>query len=502
MKKKLYFNTLSSLFGQLITIVCGLILPRVILEYYGSNVNGLVSSISQFISFISLLDMGIGVVVYASMYGPLANKDNVKLSQIMLSAKRFFNKIIVIFLVYLVFLTIFFPLTITEYDYLYTASLIVILSLSTIFQYYFGMVNQLLLNADQKIYIVQFLNAGTLLLNTIISVILIKYFHVGIHVIKFVSSGIYVLRPLVMSIYVNKHYKINYKVSYVEEPIKQKYNGLYQHFSSVILNNTDIVILTFLSSLSNVSIYSVYNLVLSGIKGVIFAITNSLNPFFGRLIATNDEEQVVDNFKKMELFVTNFITYVFICTILLIIDFVKVYTNNINDANYIVYEFAYIFCLAQYIYCYRLSYNIFIQAKGMFKETQNSAIVEAMLNIIVSLALTPFLGLTGVSIGTCISMLYRTCYLIYFCNKNILKESNIWSIKIAFCMILSFILSLLSLNGLTMLNIGYLSWIRKSMLIAVFVFIIQFIINYIFFGRQFRKYIAKKYAKEINKWYF
>lgn len=48
-EKRLAANTVSSLMLQLCTIVCGFILPRMILEGFGSNVNGMINSITQFL---------------------------------------------------------------------------------------------------------------------------------------------------------------------------------------------------------------------------------------------------------------------------------------------------------------------------------------------------------------------------------------------------------------------------------------------------------------------
>ena len=56
-------NTISSLTFQICTIVCGFILPRLILLYYGSEVNGLVNSITQFLQIIAFLELGVGAVV-------------------------------------------------------------------------------------------------------------------------------------------------------------------------------------------------------------------------------------------------------------------------------------------------------------------------------------------------------------------------------------------------------------------------------------------------------
>ena len=65
-------NTLCSLLQHLCTILCGLILPREILIHYGSDMNGLVLSITRFLSYTALLELGIGAVIPAALYSPLA----------------------------------------------------------------------------------------------------------------------------------------------------------------------------------------------------------------------------------------------------------------------------------------------------------------------------------------------------------------------------------------------------------------------------------------------
>ena len=68
-------NIFSSLLTQLVTLICGFITPVLIIEKYGSAVNGLMSSISQFLAYISLLDAGFGPVLKSVLYKPLAKKN-------------------------------------------------------------------------------------------------------------------------------------------------------------------------------------------------------------------------------------------------------------------------------------------------------------------------------------------------------------------------------------------------------------------------------------------
>lgn len=153
-KEKLILNTVTGIIKQIVTVICGFILPRYMLLYYGSSVNGLISSISNFLGFISLLDMGVGAVIQANLYKPLADKDTGMISQIVVSSERFFRRLAYIFIGYIVALCFLFPVLFdSRYDAWFTVSLLLIISISTLVQFLYGMTYQLLLNADQKSYV-------------------------------------------------------------------------------------------------------------------------------------------------------------------------------------------------------------------------------------------------------------------------------------------------------------------------------------------------------------
>lgn len=121
-----------------------------------------------------------------------------------------------------------------------------------------------------------------------------KNHYSSIQLLKLMSSLIYLFRPIYLRIYINRHYVINRKISYDEEPIKQKWNGVAQHVCSVVLDSTDNIVLTIFATLSDVSIYSVYYLVVSGVKQLFLSLTNGIQSLIGELWA----KQELDNLKK------------------------------------------------------------------------------------------------------------------------------------------------------------------------------------------------------------
>ena len=57
--KKAFLNTGTALVYQIIALISGLIVPRLVLQYYGSEVNGVMSSVLQFMNAIGILNIGI-----------------------------------------------------------------------------------------------------------------------------------------------------------------------------------------------------------------------------------------------------------------------------------------------------------------------------------------------------------------------------------------------------------------------------------------------------------
>lgn len=500
-KKKLLFNSASSILYQFVTVICGFILPRFFLVYYGSEVNGLVSSITQFLGFISLAECGVGAVVQSTLYKPLADNDMQEVSKIVVSAERFFKRIAYILLAYTATLMIFYPLiTLDSFEYLFTLILILVISISTFAQYYVGMTYKLLLNADQLGFIQYIIHSVTLILNTVSCIVLMKV-GASIQIVKMVTSLIFVAQPVLITYIAKKRYTIDHQIQFVGEPIKQKWNGLAQHIATVILGNTDTVVLTLLSTLENVSVYAVYHLVVNGVKQIIVSTTNGMQAMLGNMLARNERNALNDAFDNIEWLLHVLVTFVFSVTGVLIIPFVRIYTAEITDAEYIVPVFAYLITLAQAAYCLRLPYNIMVLAAGHYKQTQMSAIIEAIINVVVSIVLVFHFGLVGVAIGTFVAMAYRTIYLAQYLTHNILNRNICYFIKHIVADMITAGLLFVVVNAFpaffTLHTLNYMSWILLALKVVFVCLFISVAVNIVMYGRKIQLLIQSKWRKAI-----
>lgn len=482
-RKRFSLNIITALLKQIVCLVCGFVLPRYILQYYGSDVNGLLTSITQFLGFITFLEMGIGPVIQSNLYKPLAEKNQDEISKIVVSSERFFRRIAMIFLVYIVVLFFVFPTKIsTGFNFWYTASLILIIAISIFAQYYFGLTYLLLLNADQKSYVQFTLQLVTILLNTIVSIILMKL-GASIQIVKLASSSIFFLRTIGQMLYVHRHYDINRKVKFKGEPIKQKWNGFAQHLASVVVTNTDVVVLTLFSTMKNVSIYSVYYTVVYGVENTVMTMVTGLEALWGNMLAKKEHDKLLATFEIVEWVIHAGCSYLFAVTSILVVPFIQVYTRGIHDANYEVPLFGFLISMAYCMLCFRVPYFRIIKAAGHYKQTQNGSFIQMAINIVLSLLLVYNFGLNGVAAGTLVAMIYHTTYFAWYLRNHILNRKFSIYLKHVAVDVFSIVSMILLTRWIHLDGISYLKWGLMAVKVGVIGAVIAFVINFIFYRR-------------------
>lgn len=500
--KKAVYNIILNVVLQIIIIIYGFIIPKIIISNFGSNVNGLVSSITQFLAYIVLLESGFGPVVTSALYKPIAQKNDRDIINILRTSEKFFRSISLIFILYMIVLCFVFPLIINNnFDNIFTVSLIIIIGVTTFFEYFFGMTYKLFLKANQELYFISIIQIITYIISVIVIIILAKC-GFGIHMIKLASGLIFIIRPILLNYYVKKKYKLDLNNSDSNYKLKQKWDGLAQHIAAVIHGNTDITILTFFTTLAEVSVYSVYYLVIKGIKSLIQSITGGLDATFGDIIAKNEKVNLNKRFEMYEVLFNSLSTIVFTCAILLIVPFISIYTKGVTDANYIRHTFGVLIVISEYIWAIRLPYGSITLAAGHFKETRNGAWIECLTNILISIILVWKYGIIGVTIGTIVAMTIRTIEFVYHSNKYILNRSIWKSIQKILLIVIETIIIVFICKYLPLKeNINYLNWIINALMIFGVSSLITLTINYIFFKNEFKEImnIFKRLLKKRQK---
>ena len=490
--KKALFNSASALFVEVVSLICGFVLPKAILSAFGSAYNGLTTSITQFLSLVTLLRAGVGGVIRAALYKPLADNNHEAINGIVNATQRFMKKIALIFAVGLFGFAFVYPLFVRDsFEYWFSCALVLIMGIATFVQYYFAITYQMLVTADQRQYIIAIVQGITLLLNLLVSIVLIRQ-GCGIHVVKLGSAVVYCVNPIITAIYVKRKYKLNANITPDSTPISQRWDAFAHQVAAFFQENTDVMILTVFSSVTEVSVYAVYFLVTNGLKKMLATFTVGIESVFGNMIALSDFDGLRRNMRRVEYLVFSLGTVAYSCLIILMVPFVRIYTSGIIDVEYSRPVFALVLAVAQFICCVRTPYQNLVDAAGHFKQTRNSAVIEAGLNILISIVLVIWLGLVGVVIGTLISTLYRTIYLVVYASKNILKIANYNFVKRGVCSFMQIVLVCILAKVLVNVTVtDYFSWFVWAVAVCLIAVAVVLVFSLIFDRRDLFDFAKK-----------
>ena len=466
-KNVLLTNSMTSLLVQIMAVTSSFVVPRCILGAFGSVVNGTIESITGFLGFLTLMEAGVGSVARAALYRPVAQGDSYGTSVVVNETKQFFQRVALIYLAFVVVFAAIFPLRVNNGEsFWFNASLVLIVAIVQLVQYYFGSGYIQVLYSDQKLYLLNGIQAVAYFLNMVL-VALCAWMGTGVHMMKLVSSAAFLLKPIFVNVYVRRHYHIQRKARESTPVLTQKWNNLLQTVAYFVHTKTDVVVLSVFCSMETVSVYSVYALITTGLTSIINSLCNGFYARLGHLYGMGDQEGLMESFVIYDHFLLNLTLALFTTASLTILDFVGLYTKGVADANYYAPSFSVLLIVAEAVYCLRLSYNHMVMVAGHFKQTQMAAMIEASMNIVISVCLVPRWGLVGVAIGTVCAMVFRTLYFVFYLSRHILHYPMLQFARKLLAIVLCVGVTRLLWNNFEPLVIvtGYGTWAEKALLV-------------------------------------
>lgn len=421
-KQKL--NVITTLMRQVISTLCGILLPRVLIGAFGSVIYGATTSIAQFLSYITLLEGGIGGVARGALYEPLARGDKLQISRIYQIIRRFFLKIAGLFLIYTLILAVFYHdiAAVSVFERPFTFGLVLAISLSTMANYLGGFADLTLMNADQKQYLNNIIMTVTNILNVALVVLLV---HTGanILIVKLSSALIFVTRRLFYSAYVKTHYRLP-KVSAKGYDLEQKWTGMGQHMAYFLHTNMDVILLTLFADLKMVSVYAVYYLVTRSMWDISSSFSGGMEAAFGELIAKKETAALHSAYRKYSTMLTMVALVLFGCAGVMLIPFIRLYMTGVTDANYIQPLFGLLLLLAEAINCLVLPYTALPISANQLRRSRWGSYGEVIINLAVSLLLIRWNPLLGVAIGTLVATVFKALFYMVYTSRNILLCST------------------------------------------------------------------------------
>lgn len=419
-RTKSYKNLIFSALGQVITIAIGLLLPRLYMTEYGSEVNGLLSSLRQFLVYLGLFEAGVGAAAMQALYEPVAREDWGGINGVLSATNLYYKKTARWYLISLIALSLLYPfITESRLPRYVIMGAVFFSGIGNVVNFWVQGKYNLLLQVDGKTYILSNLTTVITVASNLLKVLLIAR---GCNIVVILAAAfvVQVTQAVYTVRYVRKTYpELSLNTEPAHQSIRQRNYVLVHQISNMIFQNTDVLILTVVCGLKEVSVYAVYKLVATYLESILSIPLNSVSFVLGQTFQV-DRERFVRRIDLVESYygAMNFAAYS--VALFLYTPFVRLYTAGVTDVQYVQPWLPELFVAIALLSAMRLPMGNTINYAGHFKQTLSRTIAESVINLAVSLMGVSLWGIHGVLLGTVAALLYRTNDIICYANRKIL----------------------------------------------------------------------------------
>ena len=424
--KKSIINTIVSLMSQIIIILLGFISRRVLIYSVGVQYLGINGLMTNILTIFSLAESGIGLAIGYSLYKPLANNDIEKIKSLMRFYKKTYQFLAIltagIGIIFFPFLPIFLKENTTT-----DASIIYFLFLFSSVSSYLWSYKVTLNSSDQNKYLYTITNTIAQILVLVIKVFVLFYTENYILYLS-IDIGTTLIKNIIFSVILDKKYP------YLKERNVQKLDDLtkkelfinikslfYGKFGYILSQCSDNLVISSMVSINAVGLYSNYTILITSVSGFVTTFSSSVIASMGNLIAEESKERVYDVYKKIDFINYWLYTFSSICLFCLIEPFIRIWLGN----EYVLsLSILIITVITFYLKGINSSIDIVKNAAGLYYPGRYISLIEALINLIISILLASKYGLVGVLIGTLISFI-----ICSFWVKPFIVYRDVFSLK-------------------------------------------------------------------------
>lgn len=404
---------------------------KIFLDCLGADFIGLTGTLMSILSFLNLSELGIGLSVSYFLYKPLAEIDQLKISNILSLLGYLYKRIgqfilisgiIISFLFPLMFKSSTMPLSIVYfafYSFLFSNAI-----------GYFINYRQTLLDADQKMYLVSIYSGSFNFIKSIVQILLAIYYkNLFLWVaIEFVAS---LVQCWVLNWKINKEYpwlrtdKNQGRLLLKDYPdiLKKTKQIVIHQMKDFLLTKSDEIMIFAFVSLKMVAYYGNYVMVISKLSTLFLTFFSGLGAGIGNLVAEGNKSHILNIF--WQLSAAKYITAgILVLSLSFIINpFIGWWLGSEYELGSLIVS---LFMINLFIMQTRPIVDMFNHSYGLYGDVW-SAWVEGLINIIVTISIAINWGLVGILLGKIVSLFFIVVlWKPYYLFSQGLKTS-IWT---------------------------------------------------------------------------
>ncbi|WP_394121298.1 lipopolysaccharide biosynthesis protein [Planococcus donghaensis] len=401
-------NIKYAIVGQLVVFLITFIARTIFVKVLGAEYLGINGLFTNILSILSLAELGIGASIVFSLYKPLAENDRSKVKALMQLFRKFYIFIGVVVAVLGLSFTPFLEHVIKDMPDIPHIHLIYIMFVINLSLTYFFSYKRSLLFADQNSHLVtlyqHFFFSGLNIGQIIILIFTQNYFlFIGVKLL------FTLLENLLISIKVNKMYPFMKETDIVKideeekKIITRNIKAMMWHkVGTTVVMGTDSLLISKFVGIIAVGVYSNYLLITNALNTIFSLVFRSITASIGNLGVEENKDKKEFVFYTLNIF--GFWVYGFasISLFVLLNPFIDLWLGK----GYLFSEgIVFIIVLNFYLTGMRKNVLTFKDAFGLFWNDRYKPLLEALVNLVVSITLVKYFGIMGIFVGTTISTL-------------------------------------------------------------------------------------------------
>lgn len=507
-------NVSSGLIGQTVTILLGFLTRTIFIYTLGKSFLGISGLFQNVLQILSIADLGLESAIVFSLYKPLVDKDEEKISAIIHLYKHTYRIIGAVILAVGVCLTPFIKYIINGKSNVVNIEIVFLLFLiQTASSYLLFSYRKTVYVADQHSYkstVISFFVRVISCALQILTLLLFKNYYAYL----IIEIAMIMLSNVIVGIFAGKDYpciKKKPKNKLPKEDLdvikKNVFGATLYKICGVVTNSTDNILISSIVGIEVVGVYSNYLLFTNYIQIFLNLIFNGITASIGNLFVTETKEHNEFIFRCvnfLNIWLFGFCGIAFYC---LINPFMILW---LQDESYLLSSKT-VFIIFFYFVLVGLQYSIksYRSACGLFWKGKIRPVFTAIINLVVSIILGYYIGLDGILIGTIVSHILTLFWYdpILLYKEVFKKSSTLYFIRYIFSLAIVVIFALGLEFFMSFLPVTAVYFVLRLFIVVIVPNIIMLVVS--FRTKEFKyiynnflvpvlKKISKNYANKIK----
>ena len=499
--RKSILNAFTALIQMAAVSVIGLILTKSIISHFGSDYNGINSSVNQIVNAIMILEGGFTLASNVALFTPFSNRDYETVNGIVSATRKRFIIVGVIAIICGVIVSIIYPLFANGEmpKHLISAIMITVL-LPACFNLGIVMKYRVIILADQREYVISAITTIAYIIGTSVAIYAI---HKGASLL---AARIIIMISLFANyvgiiIYCKKQYPwVRFDVTPLFEKIKGTKSVLVMKLTSMFYMSFPVIVISTLPDKGAMlaSVYAVYKAVTTIVGGAIGAFINAPRLGFGALFAEgrkDDAEVLFDQYEKITCIVLSVLLGT---TCLLIMPFVELYTRGVHDIEYTNKTMALVILLTVFFETIHIPSGQIIQMSGDFEPYRKMQSISCIFLVAIMIVGRAVLGLYGIIGAVLATAVLIAIMEIIYTGKHIFKRKwRSFAANVIPCGIICTFMTVFGFSG-TIISKTYFDFIIQGV-IGVIIAIASSLVLYFAIDAKGMKRMLERVILTIKK---